>query len=97
MTVEKECLAVKWGIQNFGVYVMGKPFRIDGSLCPTMVKQFQREEQPARWSLALQLIHFSFEHKKGKDNANADTLSRMPEYMFKPLKGGGKMTEPWSR
>ena len=30
-----------------------------------------------RWSLALQLYDFTVEHRKGKDNANADTLSRM--------------------
>ena len=32
-TVEKECLAVKLGIQHFAVYLMGKPFLIQTDHC----------------------------------------------------------------
>ena len=30
-----------------------------------------------RWSLALQPYQFTIEHRKGKDNANANGLSRL--------------------
>ena len=32
-----------------------------------------------RWSLALQPFSFTVQHRKGKDNANADGLSRLPQ------------------
>ena len=31
-----------------------------------------------RWSLALQPYTFEIQHRKGRDNANADALSRLP-------------------
>ena len=92
-TVEKECLAVKLGIQHFAVYLMGKPFRIQ-TAHPALqwLNNFkEKNSRLTRWSLALQPFTFTIEHKKGKDNANEDTLSRMPGYMFQPLEGGGKM------
>ena len=92
-TVEKECLAVKLGIQHFAVYLMGKPFRIqtDYRALQWLDNFKEKNSRLTRWSLALQPFTFTIEHKKGKDNANADTLSRMPEYMFQPLERGGKM------
>ena len=57
----------------------------------------EKNSQSTRWSLALQPFTFTIEHKKGKDNANADTLSRMPEDMFQPLEGGQNVTEPESQ
>ena len=65
-----------------------------GSSCPTMVNFKKMNSRLTRWSLALQPFTFTIEHKKGKDNANAGTLSRMPEYMFQPLEGGENVTEP---
>ena len=92
-TVEKECLAVKLGIQHFAVYLMGKPFQIqtDHRALQWLNNFKEKNSRLTRWSLVLQPFTFTIEHKKGKDNANADTLSRMPEYMFQPLEGGEKM------
>ena len=45
-TVEKECLAVKLGIQHFAVYFVGKPFRIQLDHRALQWLKFQREEQP---------------------------------------------------
>ena len=93
-TVEKECLAVKLGIQHFAVYLMEEPFRIQTDHCAIQWLNNFKEKNRRRWSLALQPFIFTIEHKKGKVNANADTLSRMPEFMFQPLEGGGNVTEP---
>ncbi len=92
-TEEKECLAVKLGIQHFAVYLMGKPFRIQTDQCALQwLNNFkEKNSRLTRWSLALEPFPFTIEHKKGEENANADTLSRTPEYMFQPLKGGEKM------
>ena len=32
-----------------------------------------------RWSLTLQPYTFEMQHREGKDNANTDALSRLPE------------------
>ena len=45
----------------------------------------------------LKSFTFTIEHKKGKDNVNADTLSRIPEYIIQPLEGGENVTEPESQ
>ena len=97
-TVEKECLAVKLGIQ-LCCLPYGKPFRIQTHhRALQWLNNFkEKNSRLTRWSLALQPFTLTIEHKKGKDNANADTLSRMPEYMFQPLEGGENVTEPESR
>ena len=72
---------------------MGKPFRIltDHRALQWLNNFKEKNSRLTRWSLALQPFTFTIEHKKGEDNANADTLSRMPEYMFQPLEGREKM------
>ena len=98
-TLEKDCLAVKLGIQHFAVYLMGKPFRIqtDHRALQWFNNFKEKNSRLTRRNLALQPFTFTIEHKKGKVNANADTLSRMPEDMFQPLEGGGNVTEPESQ
>ena len=93
-TVEKECQAVKLRIQHFSVYHIGKSFRIqtDHRALQWLNNFKEKNSRLTRWSLALQT--FTIEYKKGKDNANTYTLSRMPEYMFQPLEGGENVTEP---
>ena len=46
-TIEKECLAIKLGIENFKVYLVGKKFTVqtDHRLLVCMVKQAEGEEQ----------------------------------------------------
>ena len=72
VTVEKECLAVKLGIQHFEVYLMGKPFRIqmDHRALQWLNNFKEKNSRLTRWSLALQPFTFTIEHKKGNDNAN---------------------------
>ena len=77
--MEKECLAIKLAIQHFFVYLLGRKFRVqtDHRALQWLTRAKETNARLLRWSLALQLYDFIVEHRKGKDNANADTLSRM--------------------
>jgi len=77
-TVEKECLAIKLGIQAFRVYLMGRPFSIqtDHRSLEWLNRLKENNARLTRWSLMLQPYQFTVTHRAGKVNANADGLSR---------------------
>ena len=77
--VEKECLAIKLGVQAFSVYLIGKPFIVqtDHRALQWLQKFKEGNSRLMRWSLALQPYQFTVEHRKGQDNANADGLSQL--------------------
>ena len=79
-TVEKECLAIVLGVKAFATYLIGKPFVLQtDNRALTWLQTFKdRNARLTRWSLALQPYTFTTQHRKGKDNANADALSRLP-------------------
>ena len=79
-TIEKECLAIKLGIEAFRVYLLGRPFTIetDHRSLIWMERLKSTNNRLARWSLALQPYNFQVTHKAGKLNGNADALSRAP-------------------
>ena len=56
-TVEKECLAIKLGIQAFRVYLLGKPFEIqtDHRSLEWLHRMKGDNGRLMRWSLMLQL------------------------------------------
>lgn len=78
-TIEKECLAIRLGIQAFRVYLLGRPFHIqtDHRALQWLDRLKDSNNRLARWSLALQPYHFQVEHRAGSANANADALSRL--------------------
>lgn len=78
-TVEKECLAIKLGIQAFKVYLLGRPFTVytDHRALVWLDRLKDNNARLTRWSLALQPYEFQVLHRAGRDNANADTLSRV--------------------
>jgi len=78
-TVEKECLAVKLGVEAFQVYLLGREFVIqtDHRALQWLTKFKDHNSRLMRWSLALLPYLFQVQHRKGTDNANADALSRM--------------------
>jgi len=66
------------------VYLLGKHFKIQTEH-RALVWLDQLKDKNARltrWSLALQLYSFTVAHRKGRDNDNADVLSR---YMFNTI------------
>ena len=78
-TIEKECLAIKLSIEHFQVYLMGNPFTVqtDHRALQWLGNVKDRNSRLTRWSLALQSFQFKVEHRRGRDNVNADTLSRV--------------------
>jgi len=77
-TVEKECLAIKLSVEAFKVYLLGKHFMIqtDHRALVWLDQLKDKNARLTRWSLALQPYNFMVAHRKGKDNDNADVLSR---------------------
>ena len=77
-TVEKECLAIKLAVHAFRVYLLGKPFIVQSDLRPLewLHRMKENNARLTRWSLALQPYQFKVKHRAGKDNENADGLSR---------------------
>ena len=77
-TIEKECLAIKLGVQAFRVYLLGRHFKIqtDHRALVWMDRLKDKNSRLTRWSLSLQPFDYSVVHKTGRANANADALSR---------------------
>lgn len=78
---EQECLAVVWAIKHFQHYLGMKPFELVTD--HSALKWLQTAKMPtgrrARWIMELQQYDFNIKHRPGKQNANADALSRIPE------------------
>ncbi|XP_078694909.1 uncharacterized protein LOC144923898 [Branchiostoma floridae x Branchiostoma belcheri] len=77
-TIEKECYAILFAIEQFRYYVYGRPFTVQSDHKPlTWLGQIRdKNRRLMRWSLNLQGYDITFEHKKGAQNGNADALSR---------------------
>lgn len=76
--VEKECLAIVWGVQKLHTYLYGRSFTIQTDHQPLRwLNQIRDKNQRLlRWSLTLQQYRFVMEHRSGAANGNADGLSR---------------------
>lgn len=74
-TVEKECLAIKLGVEAFHVYLLGREFvvQIDHRSPVWLDKLKDKNARLAKWSLILQQYTFTMVHHA---NGNADALSR---------------------
>ena len=74
--VEKECLAIVWAIQSLRVYLFGRAFCIQTDHHPLQWLQRMKNKNMrlTRWSLVLQPYKFVIVHRRGQDNANADSL-----------------------
>ena len=77
-TVEKECLAIVWAVQQLHYYLCGREFEIQTDHRPlTWLERVKDKNQKLlRWSLVLQQYSFKLTHKSGCQNSNADALSR---------------------
>jgi hypothetical protein len=77
-TIEKECLAIVWGIRRFEPYLFGQEFTIQTDHHPL---QYIQRAKPAngrlmRWAMLLQQYSFKVVTLKGKENVDADFWSR---------------------
>ncbi|GET52812.1 retroviral-like aspartic protease 1 [Rhizophagus irregularis DAOM 181602=DAOM 197198] len=77
---ELECLAVFWGIKYFHKYLFERKFKVitdhaalKGFISTSKVPKGRR----GRWMMELQQYDFEIIHRPGKENKNADAMSRL--------------------
>jgi len=78
-TVEREMLAIVWGIQHFRPYLFGHKFTIVTDHRPlTWLMGFKEPNfKLVRWKLQLLEYDYEVTYKKGSQNVVADALSRI--------------------
>ena len=84
-TIERECLALVWGIKHFRPYLYGREFDVitDHNLLKWLNNARDPNSRLSRWSLALQSYAYTIKHRPGKSHGNVDALSRMPDPLQK--------------
>ena len=77
-TMEKECLAIVWGITRFKRYVLGQRFTLQTDHNPLkfLKTAAQNNSRIHRWTLTLEQFDFTIEHIPGHQNILADFMSR---------------------
>ena len=77
-TVEKEALAIVWGIQKYEPYLYGREFvlQTDHQALTYLHRAKQSNARIMRWALTLQPYRFRVESIKSSQNVGADFLSR---------------------
>lgn len=78
--VELECLAVKWALDTFRYYLLGRDFVLetDHRALKWLGQMKDTNARVTRWFLALQPFKFEVVYRPGKHNLVADYLSRHP-------------------
>ncbi|CAB5185100.1 unnamed protein product [Rhizophagus irregularis] len=76
---ELECLAIFWGIKHFHKFLAGRKFTVitDHSALKGLMNAKIPTGRRARWVMELQQYDFEVIHRSGKENKNADALSRL--------------------
>ena len=77
-TIERECLAIVFGIDKFKYYLYGTEFVLEVDHKPLVYlhKVKGSNSRLMRWVLSLQPYRFRIVHIPGRDNVGADWLSR---------------------
>jgi len=80
-TIEKECLAVVWGIKRFHMHLYGVRFLLQTDHEPLKYMNSAKfaNNRLMRWAIFLQSCNMKVEAIKGSDNVGADYLSRVLE------------------
>lgn len=78
-TIERELLAIVWAVKHFRPYLYGRKFTIYTDHAPLRWVQNLKEPNSklTRWGLRLQEYDYDIIYKNGKQNSNADALSRI--------------------
>ena len=83
--IEKEGLAIIFGVKRFHQYLFGRQFTILSDHKPLKYLFSESQATPTlalariqRWSLTLGAYDYIMEYKPGKEHGNADMLSRLP-------------------
>ena len=77
-TIEKECLAIKWALEELKYYLLGRRFTLVTDHAPLvwLSRNKDTNARVTRWFLSLQPFSFSVIHRSGTAHGNADALSR---------------------
>ena len=78
-TIEKELLAIVWGVQHYRPYLYGREFTIYTDHRPLKWLNNNKDlsSRLLRWRLKLEEYSYQIEYIKGKSNTSADALSRI--------------------
>ena len=83
--IEKEGLAVVWGVKKFHLFLYGREFVILSDHKPLQFLFNEQKPVPTmasgriqRWALTLSAYKYHMEYRAGKDQGNVDALSRLP-------------------
>ena len=83
--IDKEALAIVFGVRHFHQYLFGRHFIIKSDHKPLQHLLGDRKGIPVmasgriqRWALTLSAYNYTVQYVPGKDNANADGFSRLP-------------------
>jgi len=78
-TMEKEALAVVYSIQQYETFLSDRDFIVEtDNQSLQWLKTGEKKGKLSRWATVLQAANLKVVHRKGKSNANADALSRVP-------------------
>lgn len=82
--IDKEALAIYFGVKKFEQYLMGREFSIKTDHKPLIAIFGSKKGIPSmsasrlqRWSIYLSSFQFKIKYIKGKENVEADALSRL--------------------
>ena len=78
-TVEKECMAIVWGVEKFQSYLYGREFTLQTDHQPLTYLNTAKlsNSRLMRWALKLQPLRFRIESIPRTQNVGADYLSRL--------------------
>ena len=76
-----EFLAMKWSIEHFQTYLLGRHFKVrtDNKPLTYFLTSLNMDATKQRWINELAKYNISLEYLKGKNNTMADALSRINE------------------
>ena len=91
---ELETLGLVWAARYFRPYLLGHSCVVytDHSTSLSILNTARLSGKSARWALTIQEMDLTIKQKAGKDNSNADTLSRHP-VPTPPSAGGNIMVD----
>lgn len=83
--IEKEGLAIMFGLEKFYLYLCGRQFTLYTDHKPLMHIfnpsrgiPVQTASRLQRWAIQLSAFNYDIKYRSGKQNENADALSRLP-------------------
>ncbi|KAJ1133341.1 hypothetical protein NDU88_011636 [Pleurodeles waltl] len=76
--IEREAFAVVWSLKKLRPYLFGTHFIVQTDHKPLLWLKQMKGENPKllRWSISLQGMDYTVEHRPGSSHSNADGLSR---------------------